>query len=190
MRQIVHNLTCALALILGLVAITSQAHAIEDTLVVVTSYPPDTTETIKAAFKKVYPGIQVEMLKKKTTAGIKYLQETAGNNQSDLFWASAPDAFEVLKDDGLLAKYQVKIKGRLLQGFRRLGLRDHVEYPVFESQEAAGAGRMGRSQESGLQRPCGHECAVALGDHASHRRDPAPGRRLGQGLGADEGDRR
>jgi len=87
------------------------ALAMEDKLVVVTSYPPDTTETVKKAFEQKYPGIKVEMLKKKTTAGIKYLQETAGNNTSDLFWASAPDAFEVLKGDELLEKYQVKVTG-------------------------------------------------------------------------------
>ena len=85
--------------------------AAQGKLVVVTSYPPDTTETVKKAFEKKHPGIQVEMLKKKTTAGIKYLQETAGNNTSDLFWASAPDAFEVLKGDDLLQKYQVKVTG-------------------------------------------------------------------------------
>jgi ABC-type Fe3+ transport system substrate-binding protein len=51
------------------------------------------------------------MLKKKTSAGIKYIQETAGNNTADMFWASAPDAFEVLKGDSLLSKYQVKVKG-------------------------------------------------------------------------------
>ncbi len=87
------------------------AAAVSGTLTIVTSYPPDTTTTFKAAFEKKYPGVKVEMLKKKTTAGIKYLQETASNNKSDLFWASAPDAFEVLKGDGLLAKYQVKVKG-------------------------------------------------------------------------------
>lgn len=80
-------------------------------LVIVTSYPPDTTETVKQAFEKKHPGVQVEMLKKKTTAGIKYLQETASNNTTDMFWASAPDAFEVLKGDDLLAKYSVKQKG-------------------------------------------------------------------------------
>lgn len=88
-----------------------QVHALEGKLTIVTSYPPDTTTTFKAAFEKKYPGVTVEMLKKKTTAGIKYLQETAGNNQSDMFWASAPDAFEVLKGDGLLTKYEVKVKG-------------------------------------------------------------------------------
>jgi ABC-type Fe3+ transport system substrate-binding protein len=96
---------------LGLAASAFQAQALEDTLVVVTSYPPDTTGTIKAAFEKRHPGVKVEMLKKKTTAGIKYLQETAGNNQSDMFWASAPDAFEVLKGDDLLVKYQTKVTG-------------------------------------------------------------------------------
>ncbi len=79
-------------------------------LVIVTSYPPDTTVTVGKAFTKA-TGIKVEMLKKKPTAGIKYLQATAANNTSDMFWASAPDAFEVLKGDGLLQKYTVKVKG-------------------------------------------------------------------------------
>ncbi|MDH3919048.1 MAG: extracellular solute-binding protein [Rhodospirillales bacterium] len=95
----------------GLAVAAFQAQAMEDTLVVVTSYPPDTTETVKAAFETRHPGVKVEMLKKKTTAGIKYLQETTGNNQSDMFWASAPDAFEVLKGDDLLVKYQTKVTG-------------------------------------------------------------------------------
>jgi ABC-type Fe3+ transport system substrate-binding protein len=87
------------------------AFALEGKLNVVTSYPPDTTTAFKAAFEKKYPGIKVEMLKKKTSAGIKYIQETASNNTADMFWASAPDAFEVLKGDSLLQKYQVKVKG-------------------------------------------------------------------------------
>ncbi len=87
------------------------ALAMDDKLVIVTSYPPDTTVTVKKAFEAKHPGVKVEMLKKKTTAGIKYLQETAGNNKSDMFWASAPDAFEVLKGDNLLQKYEVKVSG-------------------------------------------------------------------------------
>jgi ABC-type Fe3+ transport system substrate-binding protein len=98
-------------LALAVAAAPFSAGAVEDKLVIVTSYPPDTTTTVKAAFEKKHPGIKVEMLRKKTTAGIKYLQETAGNNRSDMFWASAPDAFEVLKEDGLLQKYEVKVKG-------------------------------------------------------------------------------
>ena len=96
--------------VFSMLSITPAAAA-SGKLVIVTSYPPDTTETVKQAFEKKHPGVQVEMLKKKTTAGIKYLQETASNNTTDMFWASAPDAFEVLKDDGLLAKYTVKQQG-------------------------------------------------------------------------------
>ncbi|MCK4710117.1 MAG: extracellular solute-binding protein, partial [Gammaproteobacteria bacterium] len=69
------------------------------------------TKEFKSAFEKKNPGLKIEMLKKKTTAGIKYIQETAANNTSDLFWASAPDAFEVLKGDSLLAKYTSPAKG-------------------------------------------------------------------------------
>ncbi|MCP3869347.1 MAG: extracellular solute-binding protein [Gammaproteobacteria bacterium] len=89
----------------------SQSVALEGKLTIVTSYPPDTTTTFKKAFENKYPGVTVEMLKKKTTAGIKFLQETVSNNKADLFWASAPDAFEVLKGDELLVKYQTKVKG-------------------------------------------------------------------------------
>ena len=101
----------SLALAVSLLAAPLSLPAVEGTLTIVTSYPKDTTGTFKKAFEKKYPNVKVEMLKKKTTAGIKYLQETAGSNTADMFWASAPDAFEVLKGDDLLVKYQVKVKG-------------------------------------------------------------------------------
>ncbi|OHC75770.1 MAG: ABC transporter substrate-binding protein [Rhodospirillales bacterium RIFCSPLOWO2_01_FULL_65_14] len=102
-------LGCALAALA--LAAPLGASALEDKLVIVTSYPPDTTVTISKAFEKKFPGVKVEVLGKNTSASIKYLQETAAKNTSDLFWASAPDAFEVLKGDGLLAKYALKVKG-------------------------------------------------------------------------------
>ncbi len=95
--------------LLGFVALP--ALAMEKQLTVVTSYPKDLTTAFKKAFEKKHPDVKVEMLKKKTTAGVKYIQETASNNSADLFWASAPDAFEVLKGDDLLAKYTVKATG-------------------------------------------------------------------------------
>ncbi len=105
------TLVMGIAALALLFTVPFQAVALEGTLVIVTSYPTDTTNTFKKAFETKYPGVKVEMLKKKTTAGIKYLQETAGNNKSDMFWASAPDAFEVLKGDNLLQKYTVKVTG-------------------------------------------------------------------------------
>lgn len=99
------------AVTFGLVAAPITSQALEDKLVVVTSFPKDLTGKFKSEFEKRNPGVKVEILSKKTTAGIKYVQETAANNTSDIFWASAPDAFEVLKGDGLLQKYTPKAQG-------------------------------------------------------------------------------
>ncbi len=99
------------ALVVAAMAAPFQASALEDKLVIVTSYPPDTTVTVSKAFEKKHPGVKVEVLNKSTSSGIKYLQSTAAKNTSDMFWASAPDAFEVLKGDGLLQKYDVKVQG-------------------------------------------------------------------------------
>jgi ABC-type Fe3+ transport system substrate-binding protein len=92
-------------------AVPHQSHALEDKLVIVTSYPKDLTGPFKKAFEAKYPATKVEVLQKKTSAGVKYIQETAQGNTTDLMWASAPDAFEVLKGDGLLTKYTPKAKG-------------------------------------------------------------------------------
>ena len=51
------------------------------------------------------------MVNKSTSSGVKFLKETTSNNSADIFWASAPDAFEVLKGDGLLVKYTSSIEG-------------------------------------------------------------------------------
>ena len=88
-----------------------QAQALENKLVIVTSFPKDLTGPFKKAFEDKYPGTMVEVLQKKTSAGVKYIEETAQGNTTDLMWASAPDAFEVLKGDGLLAGYIPKTKG-------------------------------------------------------------------------------
>jgi len=89
----------------------SVAAGLESKLVVVTSYPKDLTGPFKKAFEAQYPGTTVEILQKKTSAAVKYIQETAQGNTSDMVWASAPDAFEVLKNKGLLSKYLPKAKG-------------------------------------------------------------------------------
>ena len=94
-----------------LVAMPYQADALEDKVVIVTSYPKDLTGPFKKAFEAKHPGTTVEVLQKKTSAGVKYIQETAQSNTSDLMWASAPDAFEVLKGDGLLTRYTPKASG-------------------------------------------------------------------------------
>jgi len=84
---------------------------LENKLVVITSFPKDLTKSFKKGFEAKYPGVKVEMLKKKTTAGIKYIQETKKNNKADIYGVAAPDAFEVLKEDGLLQVYKSQTKG-------------------------------------------------------------------------------
>ena len=83
----------------------------DNSITVVTSFPKDLTAIYKAAFEKKFPGTKVEILNKSTSSGVKYLQEIRAKNTADIFWASAPDAFEVLKGDQLLQKYVSKATG-------------------------------------------------------------------------------
>jgi len=110
-RTVIRILAITLTAALGMWAGSSFAAGLESKLVVVTSYPKDLTGPFKKAFEAQYPGTTVEILQKKTSAGVKYIQETVQGNTSDLMWASAPDAFEVLKADGLLTKYTPMAKG-------------------------------------------------------------------------------
>ena len=100
-----------LVLFISFVLFATNVLANSGNVVIVTSFPKDLSGQFKAAFEAKYPNITVEVVGKKTTAGIKYIQETSSNNGTDLFWASAPDAFEVLKGDDLLAKYTSKVEG-------------------------------------------------------------------------------
>jgi ABC-type Fe3+ transport system substrate-binding protein len=74
-------------------------------LVVVTSFPKELFENYKKAFEARYPGIKVVINSKQTNAGVTYLRETKARPEADIFWVSAPDAFQTLKNDGLLEKY-------------------------------------------------------------------------------------
>ncbi len=100
----------AVAAAVGLLGIGA-ACAQTGKVTVVTSFAKDVTDPFKKAFEKAYPGATLDVQNRNTNAGVKYLEETRSNNQVDIFWASAPDAFEALKVKGLLQKYQVKTVG-------------------------------------------------------------------------------
>ena len=87
------------------------AQAPSGKVTVVTSFSKDVTDPIKKAFEKAVPGATLEVQNRNTNAGVKFIEETRGNNQVDLFWASAPDAFEVLKGKKLLSAYKPKATG-------------------------------------------------------------------------------
>ncbi len=94
----------------ALLASTS-AFAQSGKVTVVTSFSKDVTDPLKKAFEKAVPGAMLEVQNRNTNAGVKFIEETKANNQVDLFWASAPDAFEVLKAKKLLAAYKPKATG-------------------------------------------------------------------------------
>ena len=69
---------------------------------VVTSFPPSMIDVYRDAFRKAQPKIDVEFIQRKTTTAVALL--TSGERlDADLFWASAPDAFEFLKRGGQLS---------------------------------------------------------------------------------------
>ena len=86
----------------GLALAFASSAALAGTVTIITSFPKELTAAYKAAFEKANPGITVEILNKSTVSGIAFVRETAAGQRPDVFWASAPDAFEVLKRDKLL----------------------------------------------------------------------------------------
>ena len=100
-----------LSLCAALLSTAASAQAPTGKVTVVTSFAKDVTDPVKKAFEAATPGVTLEVQNRNTNAGVKYLEETKSNNQVDLFWASAPDAFEVLKGKALLQKYAPKASG-------------------------------------------------------------------------------
>ena len=78
------------------------------TLRVMTPLNAATTTTFKRAFENKYPHIKIEVIKEKTNESIKIIEETRHNNNIDIFWASSPDAFQILKEKKLLYHYVTK----------------------------------------------------------------------------------
>ncbi len=74
-------------------------------VIIVTSFPKELFENYKKAFEAKRPGVTVVINAKQTNAGVTYLQETKAKPAADIFWVSAPDAFQTLKADGILERY-------------------------------------------------------------------------------------
>ena len=88
-----------LAAALACLAVTA---ATAGTVTVVTSFPKELTQAYKSAFEKANPTIKLEILNKNTVQGIAYVRELPVGQRPEIFWASAPDAFEVLAGQNLL----------------------------------------------------------------------------------------
>ena len=99
MRTLTHGLLAAALALFGAAAAAQQQ------LTIVTSFPRDLTDVYKKAFETRNPGVKVEVLNRGTSSAIAYVREAPASNKPDIFWASAPDAFEVLANEKLLEKY-------------------------------------------------------------------------------------
>jgi phosphoglycerate transport regulatory protein PgtC len=99
-----------LAAAVTLTATPALCQALEGKVTIVTSFSKDLTTPFVQAFEKKHPGTRVEVQNRNSAAAIAFIRETR-SNPPDIFWASAPDAFEVLKKDSLLQKYQPKAQG-------------------------------------------------------------------------------
>jgi ABC-type Fe3+ transport system substrate-binding protein len=77
---------------------------------IITSFPPSFFEPFRSAFRDRHPDIAVEIVQRKTTAAVVDIRARK-RPDADLFWASAPDAFELLKRAGLLAPSQPRPTG-------------------------------------------------------------------------------
>ena len=88
-------------------AFTLAASAAADTITVITSFPKELTAAYKKAYEAKHPNDKLEILNKNTAAGIAYVREQAPGSRPEVFWASAPDAFEVLSAQKLLQKANV-----------------------------------------------------------------------------------
>ena len=103
-----HPLVLAAMIALGAGPVLAQG--LEDKVIVITSFSKDLTTPFAQAFEKKYTGTKVEVQNRNTAAAVAFIRETK-SNPPDIFWASAPDAFEVLKKGMLLQKYKPKAQG-------------------------------------------------------------------------------
>ncbi len=99
-RLAVSTLAASLVAALSLAATPAAA----ETVTVITSFPKELTSAYKRAYERRHPGDTLEILNKNTAAGIAYVREQLPGSRPDVFWASAPDAFEVLAKNALLVK--------------------------------------------------------------------------------------
>ena len=96
-RRVTHLVTMT-----ALLAFFAPVASFAETISVVTSFPKELTTAYKKAYEAKYPGDTVEILNKNTAAGIAYVREQPLGSRPEVFWASAPDAFELLAKQKLL----------------------------------------------------------------------------------------
>ncbi len=111
-RLLYPNLLLSLLLAFGVpspATADADTHA-DATVTVVTSFPASFFEPFRKEFESRYPQWRLRVVNRNTTSAINHIQSGRDENL-DLFWASAPDAFEVLKASSHLASTQPRNSG-------------------------------------------------------------------------------
>ena len=170
-------------------------------VVIVTSFPKELFETYKKTFEAKNPGINVVINSKQTNAGVTYLRETKAKPEADIFWVSAPDAFQTLDADGLLEKYAPpkEIMARIPAKIGNFPIHDPdgkyfgfaiSGYGLMWNKNYLKAHKLPPPKEwtdlteSPLLQSSDHQRAVAQRHDASDRRNDPASLRLGKRLGA------
>lgn len=79
-------------------------------LSVITSYPPSFYEPFQQAFEAHNPDIRLTVVQRNTSSASRFVMEKP-DVVADIFWASATDAFELLKRRGALRKIHPRQTG-------------------------------------------------------------------------------
>lgn len=74
------------------------------TVTILTSFPRELTRAYQLAFEAGHPGIRLQILNKNTVQSVAYVRELPAGHRPEVFWASAPDAFELMARQKLLEK--------------------------------------------------------------------------------------
>lgn len=100
-RRLISRLALAAGVAAAITITPATAEEPRD-LLILTSYDSDVVTPMLAAFADQHPGITVRVLNRNTNAAVEEI-ESGNERHFDLFWASAPEAFEVLAQAGRLA---------------------------------------------------------------------------------------
>lgn len=75
-----------------------------DAVVIVTSFGKEVTSAYKLGFEARFPQFAVEFINVPTTSAVSLIRDRRAGARPDVFWSSAPDAFDVLANLNFLTK--------------------------------------------------------------------------------------
>lgn len=84
--------------------------AARDELSIITSYPPAFFEPFQRAFEQANPDLALNIIQRNTASASRFITDKQ-DQPADIFWASAADAFELLKRSGSLRKIEPRPTG-------------------------------------------------------------------------------